>query len=78
MTKSLKSRGTSVLLCGALIVGVMTGCTSQATSTKNSTSKSNPKTTEKVTRVSSENQLKKLKEKYDKNPNDKALALKYA
>ncbi|MER0285927.1 aspartyl protease family protein [Clostridioides difficile] len=77
MTKSLKSRGTSVLLCGALIVGVMTGCTSQATSTKNSTSKSNPKTTEKVTRVSSENQLKKLKEKYDKNPNDKALALKY-
>ncbi|WP_284705589.1 hypothetical protein [Clostridioides difficile] len=33
---------------------------------------------EKVTRVSSKNQLKKLKEKYDKNPNHKALALKYA
>ncbi len=34
MIKSLKSRGISILLCGALIVGVMTGCTSKATSPK--------------------------------------------
>ena len=78
MIKSLKSRGISILLCGALIVGVMTGCTSQATSAKSSTPKSTTKTTEKVTRASCEKQLTEVKGKYEKNPNDEALRLEYA
>ncbi|EGT2202446.1 Flp pilus assembly protein TadD, contains TPR repeats [Clostridioides difficile] len=78
MIKSLKSRGISILLCGALIVGVMTGCTSKATSPKSSTPKSTPKTVEKVTRVNCEKQLKEVKAKYKKNPNDEAIRLEYA
>ncbi|MCP0811639.1 tetratricopeptide repeat protein, partial [Salmonella enterica subsp. enterica serovar Give] len=78
MIKSLKSRGISILLCGALIVGVMTGCTSKATSPKSSTPKSTPKTVEKVTRANCEKQLKEVKAKYKKNPNDEAIRLEYA
>ncbi|MBY2483751.1 aspartyl protease family protein [Clostridioides difficile] len=78
MIKSLKSRGISIILCGALIVGVMTGCTSQATSSKSSTPKSITKTTEKVTRASCEKQLTEIKGKYEKNPNDEVLRLEYA
>ncbi|NMS91085.1 tetratricopeptide repeat protein [Clostridioides difficile] len=78
MIKSLKSRGIIVLLCGTLIVGGMTGCTSKDTSTKSSTSKSTTKSIEKVTRVICEKQLKEVKEKYGKNPNDEAIRLEYA
>ncbi|UWD48586.1 aspartyl protease family protein [Clostridioides difficile] len=78
MIKSLKSRGLCVLLCGALIVGVATGCASQTTSSKSSKAKSTPKPTKEITRVSYEKQAEELKAKYEKNQKDEALRLEYA
>lgn len=76
--KSLKSRGLCVLLCGALIVGVATGCASQATSPKSSKVKSTSKPIKEITRVNYEKQAKELKTKYEKNQKDEALRLEYA
>ncbi|HBG5344650.1 TPA: aspartyl protease family protein [Clostridioides difficile] len=78
MIKSLKSKGLCVILCGALIVGVATGCTSQATSSKSLQSKSTPKPIKEITRVSYEKKAEELKAKYEKNQNDEALRLEYA
>ncbi|WP_227846312.1 aspartyl protease family protein [Clostridioides sp. ZZV15-6598] len=76
--KSLKLRGLCVLLCGALIVGTATACTSKSTSSKSSDDKSTPKATKEINRINYEKQANELKEKYAKKPNDETLGLEYA